>query len=91
MGWFEKWVEEMTQGGDLPGKFFIKAHSYGGYLCSIYASRNPHRVQALFLNSPVGHECIPDNYEEMPIRMSSNLEEPMSGYTLDFWKSLWDQ
>ena len=23
--------------------------------------------------------------------MSSNLEEPMSGYVLDFWKSQWDQ
>ena len=91
VGWLEKWVETMTNSGDLPNKFFLKGHSYGGYLSSLYASRNQERVQALFLNSPVGHESIPDDYEELPIRMSSNLEEPMSGYVLDFWKSQWEQ
>ena len=89
VGWLEKWVGKMTEEGELPEKFLLKAHSYGGYLSSLYASRNPERIQALFLNSPVGHESVPDNYEEMPIRMSSNLEEPMSGYVLDFWKSQW--
>ena len=91
VGWLEKWVEAMTDAGDLPDKFFLKGHSYGGYLCSLYASRHQERIKALFLNSPVGHECIPDNYDEMPIRMSSNLEEPMPGYVLDFWKGQWDQ
>ena len=61
---------------------------------SLYASRNPSRVKALFLNSPIGHEGVPDNYEDLlttdGIRMSSSLEEPAIGYMLDFWKSQWD-
>ena len=72
VGWFEKWVNEMTINGDLPEKFLLKGHSYGGYLCSLYASRNQERVQALFLNSPIGHESIPDNYDELGIRIDSS-------------------
>jgi len=87
VGWLEKWVAEMTDAGDLPEKFLLKGHSYGGYLCSLYASRNQERVQALFLNSPIGHECIPDNYDELGIRIDSSQKQPATGYMLNFWKS----
>ena len=83
-------MKKMTRNGELPEKFLLKGHSYGGYLSSLFACRNPERVKALFLNSPVGHERPPDNYDDITIRMSSSLEEPSSGYQLSFWKSQWE-
>ena len=44
---------------DLPEKFLLTAHSYGGYLCSLYASQRPHRVESFFMLSPAG----PDSYD----------------------------
>ena len=70
----------MTSEDELPSKFLLTGHSYGGYISSLFASRNPDRVKALFLNSPIGHECIPEDYDELPIRMSSTLQEPVTGY-----------
>jgi len=71
VGWFEKWVNKMTELGELPEKFFLHGHSYGGYLSALFASRNPERITALFLNSPVGAEPIPKDYDPLKIRLLS--------------------
>lgn len=88
--WFEKWVNEMTKAKQLPKQFLLSAHSYGGYLSSLYAIRNQHRVKKLFLNSPIGHEKVPDDYDTMPIRMSSSTTEPDSAMKLDISKAGWE-
>lgn len=50
MGWLEEWFDR----ANLPDKFYLHGHSYGGYLSYLYARRNPHKILKLFLNSPVG-------------------------------------
>ena len=82
--WVEKWVAKMTEDNLLPEQFLLSGHSYGGYLSSLFASRNPLRIKALFLNSPIGHEKVPDNYDTVPIRMSSVNNEPASAFKRDF-------
>ena len=74
----------------MPDKFLLAGHSYGGYICSLFACRNPDRVSALFLNSPVGHESVPEDFDEIPIRCSAGLQAPYTGYILNFWKRQWD-
>ena len=37
---------------DLPSRFLLAGHSYGGYLVALYASQRPERVESLFLVSP---------------------------------------
>eukprot|EP00352_Strombidinopsis_acuminata_P004258 CAMPEP_0176383714 /NCGR_PEP_ID=MMETSP0126-20121128/33732_1 /TAXON_ID=141414 ORGANISM="Strombidinopsis acuminatum, Strain SPMC142" /NCGR_SAMPLE_ID=MMETSP0126 /ASSEMBLY_ACC=CAM_ASM_000229 /LENGTH=71 /DNA_ID=CAMNT_0017748963 /DNA_START=331 /DNA_END=546 /DNA_ORIENTATION=- len=34
--------------------FFLAAHSYGGYLSSMYTLKYPQHIKKLFLISPVG-------------------------------------
>lgn len=34
--------------------FYLAAHSYGGYLCGIYASWKPEHIRKLLLLSPLG-------------------------------------
>ncbi|CDW82640.1 UNKNOWN [Stylonychia lemnae] len=46
-------------------KFILVGHSFGGYLCGIYASRYPYRVKKLQLLSPAGIGKQPENYEVM--------------------------
>ena len=42
---------------ELPDKFLLAGHSYGGYLAAFYASQNPERVESLFCISPAGFEA----------------------------------
>ena len=76
MGWLTKWLEKCTQLGYLPEKFNVHGHSYGGYVSSLFACMHPTRVEALFLNSPIGPEALPDDFDPMHVRMSSGHQEP---------------
>ena len=87
--WIEKWVEQMTSAGELPDKFMLTGHSYGAYLSANFSIRNPNRIKALYLNSAIGHEAVPDDYDNVPIRMSSDDQEPDSSFKLDFVKGSW--
>lgn len=91
VSWMETWVNQMTSAGDMPKSFFLHGHSYGGYLSALYAIRNQDRVKALFLNSPIGHEKVPDNYDEIKIRMSCSSNEPDSDFKLDMMKGQWEK
>jgi len=76
MGWLTKWLEKCTQLGYLPDRFNVHGHSYGGYVSSLFACMHPTRVEALFLNSPIGPETLPDDFDPMHVRMSSGHIEP---------------
>ena len=80
----------MTTFGYLPQKFKLQGHSYGGYLSSLFACAHPERIEALFLNSPVGPETMPDDYNPMRLRMSSGHYEPPSEAEHKFWKYQWE-
>jgi pimeloyl-ACP methyl ester carboxylesterase len=43
-------------GEQLPPKFLLSAHSFGGYQFHLYASAHPERVQAVFFQSPASTE-----------------------------------
>ena len=49
--WQIEWTEKVMETLELPEKFFASGHSHGGWLMSLYASRNPDRIEALFLIS----------------------------------------
>ena len=52
----EKWVSEFMiktiDALELPDKFLISGHSYGGWLAALYASLRPERIESMFLVSP---------------------------------------
>ena len=60
----------------LPEKFYLHGHSYGGYICALFACAHPDRIAALFLNSAIGAEPEPKEYDPMKIRLSSMDEAP---------------
>ena len=58
---------------ELPQTFLLAAHSFGGFLASLYACERPERVESLFLLSPVGTETYdPSDYE--PMAYSEQME-----------------
>ena len=58
---------------DLPERFLLAAHSYGGFLSCLYACEEPHRVESMFLLSPVGAETYdPTTYE--PLKYNDHIE-----------------
>ena len=64
--WLTEFVTTAIDHMDLPDKFLLAAHSFGGLLASLYASERPDRVAALFLLSPVGTETYdPTDYDPM--------------------------
>jgi len=56
----------------LPVKFYLAGHSYGGYLASLYASKMPNRIEALFLISPMIQSYIEETYN--PYAYQHNME-----------------
>lgn len=62
--WVEKWTKKMTEKKKLPEKFYLTAHSYGGYIMGMWASNNQDRVIKLLLNSPFGCEPRPEDEDE---------------------------
>ena len=55
----------------MPEKFYLHGHSYGGYISSIFATSFPERINALFLNSAIGSEPEPAEYDPLNVRLSS--------------------
>lgn len=80
----------MSLSRELPDKFYLHGHSYGGYLSALLACNHPERIAALFLNSAVGAEREPEEYDPMNIRISSNDTEPPSQLVSKFWKMQWE-
>ena len=65
---------------DLPEKFLLAGHSYGGYLVSLYASQRPERVESLFLVSPAFIEpYIEESYDPTQF---SDMQNPRQRFTL---------
>ena len=60
----------------MPEKFFLSGHSYGGFISSLFACAHPGRISALFLNSAIGAEPEPAEYDPMNMRLSSSNTEP---------------
>ena len=50
-------------GSDVPEKFLLIGHSFGGFLASLIASLMPHRIEMLFLISPLANSYNPDTYD----------------------------
>ena len=75
---------------ELPEKFYLHGHSYGGYLSSIFACSHPDRVAALFLNSAIGAEPEPPDYDTHRDRLSSFDNGPPNEYVALFWKMQWE-
>ena len=68
--WWKKFVDEATDKGDLPPKFYLTAHSAGGMMAMMYASQHPERIEALFLQSPAGSEPFDEaTYDPYSIRI----------------------
>ena len=64
--WLSEFIVKTVDALELPDTFLMAAHSYGCFLTSIYASTRPHRVESLFLISPVGLETYdPENYSPL--------------------------
>lgn len=64
--WFEKWRIEM---GNLTG-FILAGHSFGGYICGLYAVKHHQHIVKLLLMSPLGVPKKPEGF---------SLEELMQG------------
>ena len=61
----------MTQNNEIPEKFFLAGHSYGGFISSLFACAHPHRINGLFLNSPIGAETEPEDFDPLAVRLVS--------------------
>ena len=88
--WLSAWLNEMSLCQDLPEKFYLHGHSYGGYLSALLACNHPERIAALFLNSAIGAEREPEEYDPMQIRISSDHEGPPPQLVSKFWKMQWE-
>ncbi len=56
--WIEDWRLKM---GGLTG-FILGGHSFGGYVCGMYASKYPQHIKKLMLFSPFGVPNFPENF-----------------------------
>ena len=57
--WIVEWWEKLIAalGDDLPPRFYLSAHSLGGYQAMLYACYHPERIEGMFLQSPA---CVED-------------------------------
>jgi pimeloyl-ACP methyl ester carboxylesterase len=63
--WIQDYYTKLINAMDMPEKFFLVGHSWGGYSSMMIASIMPHRLEALFLLSPAGNEGYrPETYEK---------------------------
>ena len=89
--WLSRWLYEMTLNQEMPDKFYLSGHSYGGFISSLFACAHPDRISALFLNSAIGAEPEPAEYDPMNIRLSSNDTGPQPEILQRFWLSEWEK
>jgi cardiolipin-specific phospholipase len=67
--WCIDWIVKTVDALDLPDKFLLAGHSYGGWIASVYASHRPERVEQLFLISPAGLEAYNEKtYDPFSLR-----------------------
>ena len=48
--------------GNLTG-FILAGHSFGGYVCGLYASKFPQHIKKLLMLSPAGVPKMPDDFD----------------------------
>jgi pimeloyl-ACP methyl ester carboxylesterase len=52
--WLQEWLDKAVGAMDLPDTYFMTGISFGGYMCMLWASMHPEKIDSLFLMSPVG-------------------------------------
>jgi len=67
--------------------FFLAGHSYGGYLCGLYASWKPEHVKKLLLLSPLGVKQRPENFDLSQVRFQQGRAPPK--WFMPLAKALW--
>lgn len=45
-------------------KFHLVAHSFGGFVSTVYSIKYPQHVDKLILMSPAGYSRIPENFDK---------------------------
>jgi len=91
LSWLSAWMNQMSLNHELPEKFFLHGHSYGGYISSLFACAHPDRIAALFLNSAIGAEPEPQcEYDPLDVRLSSSHKGPPPHLIQQFWKMNWE-
>ena len=76
VSWLQAWLNQMSLNQEMPDKFFLHGHSYGGFISSLFACANPDRIEALFLNSAIGAETYPTEFDALNVRLSSSMNRP---------------
>ena len=79
----------MTMNKEIPEKFFISGHSYGGFISSLFACAHPDRIDGLFLNSPIGAEAEPEDFDPLTVRLTSS-ETAHPSWAQRIWISNWE-
>jgi pimeloyl-ACP methyl ester carboxylesterase len=67
--------------------FFLAGHSYGGYLCGLYASWKPEHIKKLLLLSPLGVKQRPENFDLSQVRFQQGRAPPK--WFMPLAKALW--
>ena len=84
--WLTEFMVKTMDRLDLPSKFLLTGHSYGGYLVSLYASVRPERVESMFLISPAFMEPYdPQNFDPTQF---SDAKDPSKRISLAFVESM---
>ena len=91
VGCLSAWLYEATQLEIVPELFFLAGHSFGGYLSAMLACKHKDRIEALFLNSAIGPEAVPKEYNFYEYRLSSSQTEPPNSYLAYYLKQEWDK
>jgi pimeloyl-ACP methyl ester carboxylesterase len=52
--WIRDWLTKAFAAFDIPEKFYMTAHSFGGYITMMVGSLFPERIESMFLMSPAG-------------------------------------
>ena len=74
--WIQEWITKVFEKLDLPQKFLLCGHSLGGWMCSLYASMFPDRVDGLFLISPAGVQpYVANSYDPYSLRDPNDLSK----------------
>ena len=74
--WIQEFLEKTMNSLDLPNKFYMAGHSFGGYLTMMYASMRPERIESIFLISPAGtHSYDPQTYNPYSYISLANSEK----------------
>lgn len=90
LSWLQAWLNQMSLNQELPEKFYLHGHSYGGYLSSLLACANPDRIAALFLNSTIGAEPEPSEYNFLNLRLRSGAQKPEPEMVTRLMKMQWE-